>query len=63
MRYGHSQTKKPAIKQALKLNRLVLTDDPESDQISKLSHLIHSKVNSKLRVRSNYPIPVKGSPL
>jgi len=62
MRYGHSQTKKPAIKQALKLNRLVLTDS-ESGSLKELSHLIPSKVNSKLRVRSNYPIPVKGSPL
>ena len=31
-------------------------DETESE-LTELSSLIHSKVNSKLRVRSNYPIP------
>ena len=41
------------------VNRLVLTDDTESGTTT-LSPLIPSKVNSKLRVRSKYPIPQSG---
>ena len=40
------------------VNRLVLTDAESGT--TTLSPLIHSKVNSKLRVRSNYPIPLSG---
>jgi len=38
------------------VNRLSFDGRP-NQTVSKLSHLIHSKVNSKFRVRSNYPIP------
>ena len=53
------ERKKPAVKQASYVNRYCLTGD-RIRTVSKLSHLIHSKVNYKLRVRSKYPIPQSG---
>ena len=58
-RVTSTERKKPAVKQASYVNRLVLTDAESGT--TTLSPLIPSKVNSKLRVRSNYPIPQKDS--
>ena len=60
-RVTSTERKKPAVKQASYVNRYCLTGD-RIRTVSKLSHLIPSKVNSKLRVRSNYPIPSSGKP-
>ena len=58
-RVTSTERKKPAVKQASYVNRYCLTGD-RIRTVIKLSHLIPSKVNSKLRVRSNYPIPQSG---
>ena len=57
-RVTSTERKTPQLRGA-SVNRYCLTGD-RIRTVSKLSHLIPSKVNSKLRVRSNYPIPQSG---
>ena len=54
-----TERKTPQLRGA-SVNRLLVLADRPNQTVSKLSHLIPSKVNSKLRVRSNYPIPQSG---
>ena len=58
-RVASTERKTPQLRGA-SVNRLLVLADRPNQTVSKLSHLIHSKVNSKLRVLSNYPIPQSG---
>jgi len=58
-RVTSTERKKPWDHQSF-LRESVSFDGRRIRTVIKLSHLIHSKVNSKLRVRSNYPIPLSG---
>jgi len=50
------ERKKPRDHQGLMRESVSCPDETETE-LTELSPLLHSKVNSKLRVRSNYPIP------
>ena len=60
MKYGNPIRKTPRLRGALR-ESVSFRDETESG-VTELSHLINLKVNSKLRVRSNYPIPSSGKP-
>jgi len=55
-RVTSTERKTPQLRGAKRESVISLGGQTESE-LTELSPLIHSKVNSKLRVRSNYPIP------
>ena len=59
-RVTSTERKTPRLRGALR-ESVSFRDETESG-VTELSHLINLKVNSKLRVRSNYPIPSSGKP-